>query len=224
MLKNLPKGVRITLYSLAFIALFFVLLSVAVVFFKFPFSSNDVSNFLSQHNLIKTTDKSSNPEDSSFGGFFEKDSVAPTTSDVYSGLLEERVFIKSELKEYKKAMTYMKDKMNEFNLLNAKLLFTNKLFKSHTLDNKEKMKIIENFDRATTLKEVKLVYVTIAESYSTTSLRKRKNISESASKSMGNIKKIVKESTTLKPVIVDRKPSIIDGGSVERMKKLANIK
>jgi hypothetical protein len=55
--------------------------------------------------------------------------------------------------------------LNEVNLLNAKLLFTNKLFRAHGLTNEQKLKVVENFDRATNLREVKLVFATLAESF-----------------------------------------------------------
>ena len=44
--------------------------------------------------------------------------------------------IKAELKEYKEAVHFLKDKLHEVNILNAKLLFTNKLFKEFSLINK----------------------------------------------------------------------------------------
>ena len=59
----------------------------------------------------------------------------------------------------------MKSKLNEVNLLNAKLLFSNKLFRNHSLNEGQKMKVIENFDRAQSLREVKLVFATLAESF-----------------------------------------------------------
>ena len=52
-------------------------------------------------------------------------------------------------------------------LLNAKLLFTNKLFRKYGLNNEQKMKVVEQFDRASNLREVKLVYSTLGESFGT---------------------------------------------------------
>jgi len=59
----------------------------------------------------------------------------------------------------------LKSIINEVNLLNAKLLYTNKLFRNYELSENQKMKVIENFDRATNTREVKLVFSTIAESF-----------------------------------------------------------
>jgi hypothetical protein len=56
-------------------------------------------------------------------------------------------------------------------MLNAKLLYTNKLFKAANLTVEQKMKVVETFDRATTLREVKLIYSTLAESVVTKSAK-----------------------------------------------------
>lgn len=59
---------------------------------------------------------------------------------------------------------FLRAKLNEVNLLNSKLLFSNKLFRSYSLTTKQKMTVIENFDRAGTLREVKLIFATLSES------------------------------------------------------------
>ena len=74
--------------------------------------------------------------------------------------------VQAELKEYKEAVSFLKDKLHEVNILNAKLLFTNKLFKQYSLDNNQKLKVVETFDRAQTTREIKLVYSTLAEQFS----------------------------------------------------------
>lgn len=58
----------------------------------------------------------------------------------------------------------LKSTINEVNLLNAKLLYTNKIFRGYELNNEQKSKVIESLDRTGTVREVKLVYATIAES------------------------------------------------------------
>ena len=131
-----------------------------------------------------------------------------------------------ELDEHKKVVTFLRDKLNEVNLLNAKLLFTNRIFKTNALNNTQKMKVIENFDRAKTLREVKLVYTTISESLSETELSKKKNskvvkITEGlASKSA---KATVIKEVVEKVVMVDEN-AIVSPDGAERLKKLANIR
>ena len=90
--------------------------------------------------------------------------------------------VEAELKEYKEAVHFLKDKLHEVNILNAKLLFTNKLFKAYSLDNNQKLKVVETFDRAQTTREIKLVYSTLAEQFGDNgSIVTKKSISESAS-------------------------------------------
>ena len=57
----------------------------------------------------------------------------------------------------------LRSELNEVNLLNAKLLFTNKIFRAKNLMETQKVKVLEAFDKATTVKEVKLVYETLNE-------------------------------------------------------------
>jgi hypothetical protein len=77
---------------------------------------------------------------------------------------EEKEKMAEELKEAYDTIKSLKSTINEVNLLNAKLLFANKLFRSYNLTNEQKVKVVENLDRTTSVREVKLVYATLAES------------------------------------------------------------
>jgi len=117
--------------------------------------------------------------------------------------------LKSDLAEHRSVIETLRGKLNEVNLLNAKLLFTNKLFRKHGLNNEQKMKVVEQFDRASNLREVKLVYSTLGESFNA-----RKNeINEhkgSASKPIASTK--------------PEKEVITEGSDLrDRFKKLANL-
>ena len=104
----------------------------------------------------------------------------------------------AELDEYKEAVSFLKDKLHEVNILNAKLLFTNKLFKEYALNNNQKLKVVETFDRAQTTREIKLVYSTLAEQFGDNGSIGKKSIKESASAKSGSTKpkkKIISEST-----------------------------
>ena len=74
------------------------------------------------------------------------------------------------------------------NILNAKLLFTNKLFKEFALDNNQKLRVVETFDRAQTTREIKLVYSTLAESFKGGNVMRKSKIRESASVKTGSTK------------------------------------
>jgi len=113
-----------------------------------------------------------------------------------------------ELGQYKEAVVFLKDKLHEVNILNAKLLFTNKLFKEFILDNDQKLKIVENFDRAQTVREIKLVYSTIAEQLQENSNVSKKNIVKESvggsSKTSGSTKPKSKKIITEENKVADR--------------------
>ena len=119
--------------------------------------------------------------------------------------------LQAELDEHRDVVKYLRGKLNEVNLLNAKLLFTNKLFRGFGLSNDQKMKVVETFDRATNLREVKLVYSTLVESFKTNQPEKIKESKGSASKPVASTK--------------SEKQEIISEGSElrDRFKKLAGI-
>ncbi len=117
---------------------------------------------------------------------------------------------KEELEEAYKTIESMRKTINEVNLLNAKLLYTNKLFRTFDLNESQKVKVIENFDRASNLREVKLVFATLGENLNVA--RKKKTV--------------VKESLASKPMKSTAAPKKIlsEGEAVaERFKKLAGL-
>jgi hypothetical protein len=124
---------------------------------------------------------------------------------------EEAEEMKSDLEEAYKVIKSLKNTINEVNLLNAKLLYTNKLFRNFDLNEKQKVKVVENFDRASSLREVKLVFATLGENLNV------------AKKSQKNF---VRESFASKPTKGTKPAGIITEGSslATRFQKLANIK
>ena len=119
--------------------------------------------------------------------------------------------LKKEITETRNVVKFMRAKLNEVNLLNAKLLFSNKLFRAFGLNNNQKLKVVENFDRTTNLREVKLVYATLAESF-----KKPSRLSESVKK--GSSSKPVRSTKPAKEQVLS------EGNELKaRFKKLANI-
>ena len=120
--------------------------------------------------------------------------------------------------EAMKTVEILRSQINEVNLLNAKLLYTNKLFKQFSMNNDQKMKVVENFDLTTNVREVKLTYAIMAESFNLGgSVVKRKNTTATT----------ITEGLASKAV-ASTKPSqpIVAGGNqmAERFKTLAGIK
>ena len=112
--------------------------------------------------------------------------------------------LQSELEEALTVIKSLKGTINEVNLLNAKLLYTNKLFRSYNLTNEQKVKVVENLDRTSNVREVKLVYATLSESMKFTGTERKvaavkKNITEGiASKAQASTapaKEIIAENT-----------------------------
>jgi len=125
---------------------------------------------------------------------------------------EEAETKEKELEEAYNVIRFLRSKINEVNLLNAKLLFSNKLFRNNELSESQKMKVIENFDRATTMREVKLVYATIAESLNS---RKAKSV---VKESKGTASAPQKSTAPSKTVLNE------GNDLAARWKKLANLK
>jgi hypothetical protein len=69
---------------------------------------------------------------------------------------------KKELQEALKAINILKSELNEVNLLNSKLLYVNKIFRAKNLTESQKVKVLGAFDKATTVKEAKLVFETLS--------------------------------------------------------------
>jgi hypothetical protein len=123
----------------------------------------------------------------------------------------------AELEEAYSTIKSLRRTINEVNLLNAKLLYTNKLFRGYNLTNEQKVKVVENLDRTSTVREVKLVYATLAESMKFTGTEKKvsaakKNITE------GLASKVVASTAPKKEIISESVNTMAD-----RFKKLAGI-
>jgi hypothetical protein len=128
----------------------------------------------------------------------------------------ENVELKSSLREHREVIQYLRTKLHEVNMLNSKLLYTTKLFRSFNLSEGQKNKIVDTFDRAATLREVKLVYATLAESFVGNKASQKKNAT------------VVAEGLASKPIGSTKPKSeqILEEGNtqVSRMQKLAGIK
>jgi hypothetical protein len=127
--------------------------------------------------------------------------------------------LQAELNEAMATVQYLRDQLNEVNLLNAKLLYTNKLFNSFNLDQKQKLKVVETFDLAKSIREVKLSYTILSESYS---------LGGSVVKKTNTTVKTITEGLASKPVAstAPAKELIVENSNVmaSRFQKLAGIK
>jgi hypothetical protein len=115
---------------------------------------------------------------------------------------------KDEMKEAIDTINTLRNELNETNLLNAKLLYVNKIFKAKNLTESQKLKVIASFDKATNVKEAKIVYESLSNAIATPA---KKTIKESlgfASKAAG---------------VAPNRTIVESNDVISRMQKLANI-
>ena len=116
---------------------------------------------------------------------------------------------KMKFKEAIEEIEALKVELQEVNLLNAKLLYTNKVFKSKNLSEDKKVKVLKAFDKASTVKEAKVIFETLNEGLvSKTEAMARPR--GSASKATGTITEA-------------KKPIIESNDVYNRMRKLAGL-
>jgi len=116
--------------------------------------------------------------------------------------------MKAELNEAYSTIETLKSELNEINLLNAKLLYTNKIFKAKNLNESQKVKVLSSFDKANNVGEVKMVFETLNEG-----IKVSKNIIK---ENLGSASK-----TTMTPNV--KKPIVESNEAFLRMQKLAGI-
>ena len=125
---------------------------------------------------------------------------------------EEMTKLKKELEEAMSTIATMRTDINEVNLLNAKLLYTNKIFKAKNLTESQKVKVLNAFDKASTVKETKLVFETLSEGLKETS---KSHVNESLKTSLAS------KTTGIMPTA--RKPIVEVNDTFRRMQKIAGI-
>jgi hypothetical protein len=131
------------------------------------------------------------------GGFGQS---GKTSADVYES---------EELAEAIETINTLRSELNEVNLLNAKLLYVNKLFKAKNLTESQKLKVIASFDKATNVKEAKVVFESLESAISTPAKKAIKESLGFASKAAG---------------VAPNKSIVESNDVIARMQKLANIK
>jgi hypothetical protein len=141
------------------------------------------------------------------------------TKDSRPNTISENLYLKQQLSEAENVIRYVKGQLNEVNLLNAKLLYTNKLYKQYNMNNEQKMRIIEMFDLAKNIREVKLTYANITEAlnFGGKEVKKKVNTASSVQSITEGLASGVVASTKPKAIITE-------GKFASRMKQLAGIR
>ena len=125
---------------------------------------------------------------------------------------------KKELEETNNALTTVRAELNEVNLLNSKLLYVNRIFKANTLNESQKLRVVESLDKAGTAKEAKLIYETIKDTFNISKGEQRK-VKSSIKEGLGMASKAVGKSTASKKAVISESNDMM-----KRFQKLANIK
>jgi uncharacterized membrane protein len=127
---------------------------------------------------------------------------------------KEKDEMKRELDEAYKALNKIQSELNEINLLNSKLLYSNKVFKAKNLTESQKVKVLAAFDKATSKKEAQLVYETVMENLNAQTTTKRP-MTESV---RGMASRVIAGAQNTKQPIIEV------NSAFDRMQKLAGIK
>jgi hypothetical protein len=138
-------------------------------------------------------------------GYGEDENSEEDKAEDAAEMKAEVASLQAELAEALAVIKSLRGTINEVNLLNAKLLYTNKLFRGYNLTNEQKVKVVENLDRTNSVREVKLVYATLSESMKFTGTERKvaakKTVTEGfASKAQASTapaKEIISESNEL---------------------------
>ena len=121
----------------------------------------------------------------------KKDTAEEEGVEDYKKKLKE---MEAKLEEAYAAIETVKTDLNEVNLLNAKLLYTNKIFRAKNLTESQKVKVLAAFDKAATTKEAKLVFETLSEGLN----EKKTSVNESM---IGGASKVAGIAPTKKPIL-----------------------
>ena len=129
---------------------------------------------------------------------------------------EELVFenkkLTGELQEYKKVIGELKEGLNDINLSNARLLYTNRVLRNTSLNERQKNQIVEAISKSDSVAEARTIYNTLQSTVQSTPSRGPQSLSEAINRPSSLIRATRKES---------KQPSDI---FAERMKQLAGIK
>ena len=129
--------------------------------------------------------------------------------------------VEEELEETKAALDTIQTELNEVNLLNSKLLYVNRIFKANNLDESQKLRVVETLDKADSVKEAKLIYETIKNTFTVAKSKKAsfKTKTKSLKEGLGMASKAAGISTAPKQEVISESSNMVN-----RFQKLANIK
>ena len=91
----------------------------------------------------------------------ERDRVSAPSQLRKESTQKEMNLLQEKNEEYKKALDFFRNKLNEVAVFNSNLAYSTRLFTEHTTTKQEKINILRRFDSVESLKESKSLYKTI---------------------------------------------------------------
>jgi hypothetical protein len=119
--------------------------------------------------------------------------------------------MKEHLDEAIKTINILRKQLNEVNLLNAKLIYVNRIFKANSLNESQKVKVVNSFDKAQTLNEAKNIYEVLKD-----------NI-KASNKSKAPLRESKQFASTVVGGKSAKQPILESNDVITRMQKLAGI-
>ena len=116
--------------------------------------------------------------------------------------------------EYLDEVEELKKELQEVNLLNAKLLYTNRIFKAKNLTESKKVKVLKAFDKAMDVKQAKTIYETLNEGIVNTITNSK--INESVKRGAASKASGLEPKATKQPILESNEV-------YDRMRKLAGL-
>ena len=128
---------------------------------------------------------------------------------------EEVVFenkrLKDSLTQYKQATQQLKENLHDVNLSNARLLYTNRVLRNTSLNERQKTKIADAISKAGSVTEAKTIYRTLESTVESAPKRGPQSLSEAIGRQRTSVIRASRQESTPSDPIADR------------MKKLAGI-
>lgn len=144
---------------------------------------------------------------------FGKDVADYVKKNFAVGSMSKAMASEAELEEALETINSLKSDLQEVNLLNAKLLYTNKIFKGKNLTEDKKVKVLKAFDKAETVKEARIIFETLSEGIE--NKLSKPAVNESVKRGMA--------SKVTQVVTENKKPIIEIDPMVARWQKLAGL-
>ncbi len=101
-------------------------------------------------------------EDQKYGG--NKGDESRSKRD-YEAAIAENKSLKKQNARYEKALTFLKKRIDEVNLFNARLAAASDVMKAVTLTKEEKEQVVDHFDSCKNVNEVKRTFNVVVEAY-----------------------------------------------------------